>query len=81
MKDVKTKDSHMWETLIHYFLKFLWVIKVHTDGKGNRSWGFNFLNPVGWALLLAWAIVLGTLEGLSTMVRVVYETCKDSKNL
>ncbi len=68
------------ETLVHYILKSLWVIRIYSDKKGNKTWIFNFYNPFGWALLIAWAIILGCIEGVSMVVRTIHETIKDSKN-
>lgn len=64
--------------LIHYTLKYLWVIRARTDSKGNDQHRFNLWNPLGWLLLLLWAAVAGLIEGCKASFLLVKWTVKDS---
>jgi hypothetical protein len=68
--------------LIHFLLKYSWIILEYQDSKGNNLHKMNLWNPFAYIALVITAIIggvfSGLFEGFKTFWHVIKETIKES---
>lgn len=66
------------DKFIHNALKYTWIIREFTDGKGNKEHKLNLWNPISLIVLIVFAAAAGVVEGVKTFFKFITITIKTS---
>lgn len=66
------------KNLIHFLLKYSWTIREYSDKKGNKLHKFNLFNPIGYVMLILFAMLGGVWEFFKTFYSIISQTIKEA---
>lgn len=66
------------KNLIHFLLKYSWIILEFKDDKGVKQHKLNLWNPISYVAMVCTGLVIGITALLKTFFNFVTSTIKSS---